>query len=83
MITIYAKNNCGWCTKAKETAEEYGLKYEYKNVEDNFEYMMELSERKPDVKTMPQIWWHDRHIGGYTEFAKEIEDTRSYGDGQV
>ena len=29
----------------------------------------------PKTKTVPQIWWHGRHIGGYNEFAGEVQDT--------
>jgi len=31
MIVIYGKDNCHWCQEAKKLAEQYGLKYQYKN----------------------------------------------------
>jgi glutaredoxin 1 len=84
MITIYAKNNCKWCTLAKDLAESRGLSYEYRNVDDNFQFLLELSSLKPDVKTLPQIWWNDKHVGGYTDFAAEIENTMGdYGNGKI
>lgn len=84
MITIYAKNGCGWCTKAKELVETLELKYEYLNVDEDFSYLMELSELNPNVKTLPQIWWDDRYIGGYTDLAQEIENTiGGFGDGKI
>jgi glutaredoxin len=46
--------------------------------------MLELSTLKPDVKTLPQIWWDNRYIGGYTDFAAEIENTMgNYGNGKI
>jgi glutaredoxin len=33
----------------------------------------------PNHKTIPQIWWHGIHIGGYDNFAREVENTRSFG----
>ena len=27
MLTIYGKNNCDYCTKAKELAEQYNLNH--------------------------------------------------------
>ena len=42
-----------------------------------------FSEQFPEAKTVPQITWYERHLGGYFEFAKEVEETRNYGDGQV
>jgi len=28
----------------------------------------------PNAKTMPQIWLDDKHIGGYYELVKSLED---------
>lgn len=81
MLVIYGKSNCGYCTKAKALAEQYNIVHEYKNT-DQFEQMQELFEKKSNVKTLPQIWWHDKYIGGYTEFAAEVENTMgNYGQG--
>jgi hypothetical protein len=38
-----------------------------------------MYDLKPDAETVPQIWWHDNYIGGYNEFATEIENTRNFG----
>lgn len=82
MITIYGKENCPWCVKAKTLAETYQLKYEYKNAEDPL-VLAELKLAKPDVRSVPQIWWYGRHIGGYKEFSVEVENTKNdYGQGQ-
>ena len=36
----------------------------------------------PNAKTVPQIWWNDKHIGGFSELAEEIDNTRGgFGDG--
>ena len=74
MITIYGNELCGWCRKAKKLAEQYELKYEWKDtdIQDNHNQLKLL---KPDSKTIPQIWWHDSYIGGYEDFAREVENT--------
>jgi len=82
MITIYGKSACPWCDRAKDLAERYELEYEYKSV-DNETYLTELREVVPGAKTVPQIIWNGNVIGGYNDFATEIENTRNYGDGQV
>lgn len=82
MIEIYSKPSCAWCVKAKEMADQYKLDYVEKNI-DTAQNLNELLLRVPDVKTIPQIFWNDRYIGGYTEFANEIENTiGGYGEGQ-
>ena len=78
MIVIYGKSSCSWCDKAKDLAKQYSLDYEYRSV-DHDHYKQQLKAMMPDVKTVPQIWWHGKHIGGYEQFATEIENTRSFG----
>lgn len=83
MITIYGNERCGWCRKAKNLAEQYELKYEWLDTDEGG-VMDGLRVRIPDVKTIPQIWWHDRHIGGYTELLSEIQNTiGNYGQGTI
>lgn len=74
MVTIYGGPRCEWCKRAVALAQNYQLEYEYFSV-DVPEYKAKLKELKPDTKTIPQIWWHERHIGGHDEFAFEIENT--------
>lgn len=74
MIEIYGKDDCYYCQEAKKVADQYNLKYTFKNTLHG-DYRAEMFERYPEAKTVPQIWWDGRHIGGYTEFAREIENT--------
>jgi glutaredoxin 3 len=73
-LTIYGKVNCPWCKDAKTLAEKYNIPYEYVNV-GYTDGLKELMERVPDATSVPQIFWHDRYIGGYPELAREIENT--------
>jgi len=82
-VVIYGKDNCSWCEKAVDTAYQYGIEYEYRNVMHNDEWMAELLEAYPKCKTVPQIFWYGRHVGGYEDFLSEIENTRNYGDGKI
>lgn len=84
MITIYGSKTCSWCEKAKKLADTFSLKYDYIDVSDP-DKMAELKAKKPDVKTIPQIWWFENYIGGYEQFAKEVENTLggTYGQGKV
>lgn len=79
MITIYGKKSCPWCVKAVKLAETYEFKYTYIDIEEG-NNREKLLEKLPDLKTVPQIWWHQRHLGGYENFSKEIEKTSTYGD---
>jgi glutaredoxin len=84
MIEIYGTTACKWCKAAVALAEAQGLRFEYRNMDLNEQFYIELKSRKPDFKTVPQIWWHGQYIGGYSDFAQEIENTSGgYGDGKV
>lgn len=78
MVIIYGKENCPWCIKAKNLAEQYKLKYEYLDIGIPAQREA-LFSKFPEAKTVPQIWWNDRHIGGYEDFASEIENTITPG----
>lgn len=81
MIEIYGRDNCTFCMLAKELCELNQLPYEYKDV-TNVDIEQELLDRTLGFKTVPQIYWHNRYIGGYTDFARELENTRNFGQDQ-
>jgi glutaredoxin len=79
MIIIYGMEDCKYCKRAVALAISYNLKYEYRDAQEWKEMFL---ENFPNAKTVPQIIWDDRRIGGYTEFASEVENTiGGYGDG--
>lgn len=80
MLIIYGHERCGWCKKAKALADQYNLEYEYRDT-DNMENLNTLKTDFPNVKSVPQIWWNEKHVGGYEDFAAEIENTiGGFGD---
>lgn len=82
MIEIYGTEICSFCLRAKRLADQYQMKYVWKDVHEK-EVSEELRKRIGDYSTIPQIFWNDRHVGGYSEFVLEIENTTGgYGEGQ-
>lgn len=80
MITIYGYPGCGWCLRAKRLAERYNLEYEWKDTEVQ-ENLNEMKLKLPSAGTVPQIFWHGKYIGGYENFATEVESTiGGYGE---
>ena len=70
---MYTQDLCGYCTAASREFENKGWEYTGRNIkhEDN---KKELLEKLPDVKTVPQIWINDEHIGGYDDLMKWLEN---------
>jgi glutaredoxin len=82
MIEIYGKNNCSYCQKAKQVCQEYKLSFTYYTIEDE-KFLTEFMELFPNAKTVPQIMWDGKLIGGYNELTIEIENLGlgNYGQG--
>ena len=82
MIVIYGDTNCAWCDRAKKLCEAYLLDFEYKLIRDPG-VMDELQERVANTRTVPQIFWNDKHVGGFEELVTEIEDTQNFGQESI
>lgn len=68
-FTIYGKPDCPFCDQAKGLAESEGFDYEYRDVMADPDARSDLMHRLPGIRTVPQIFYGDKHVGGYTEFA--------------
>lgn len=84
MIEIYGTASCAWCERAKKLCDENNLKYTYKaidDIKDGITFMEEFVLKVPGAKTVPQIFWNGKYIGGHNDLAIEIENTREFGQG--
>lgn len=72
-ITIFGRAGCGYCTRAVQLCQSLALNYRYVDIhaEGISKQDLEKTIGKP-VLTVPQIFSGQRHIGGYTEFAREV-----------
>ena len=75
-IVIYSKNNCQYCTKAKNLVKNLGLEYEELSFEKDFsgdvEKLVEHVGKK--VRTMPQIKIDGILVGGYNQLVEYFTD---------
>ena len=75
MIVIYSKENCIYCTKAKDLVKKLGLEYEEKMFGKDFNSPEELYEAVgKKVRTMPQIMIDNQLIGGYNQLVEHFAD---------
>jgi len=74
-ITIYSKNNCVYCTKAKNLVKNLGLDYTEKSLEKDFngDPGKMLEDIGKQVRQMPQIKIDDELIGGYNQLVEHFE----------
>ena len=72
-ITIYSKNNCVYCTKAKNLVKNLGLDYTEKRLEEFESVDKMLEDIGKNVRQMPQIKIDDELIGGYNQLVEYFE----------
>ena len=84
MFEVYSKPNCSFCTKAKQLLTNKGEEFKVidiaeGSIEDQtlarellINRVIETTGELP--KTMPQIFYGDQYVGGYTELAKMLEN---------
>lgn len=70
MFKIFTKDNCSWCTKAKEILKENNIEYKEHNIDEDYTSKMVLKALR--LKTVPQIWNDDLHLGGYRQLESWI-----------
>jgi glutaredoxin len=75
-ITVYSKNNCVFCTKAKALLKNLGLEYEEKSFEKDFDSDPSklIEDIGKNVRTMPQIKIDGELIGGYNQLVEHFAD---------
>lgn len=75
-ITIFGREGCGFCVRAKELCELKDLDYRYIDIhkENISKADLEKTVGKP-VETVPQVFCGQDHIGGFTELAAFIDQT--------
>ena len=62
-VTIYSKFYCPYCARAKALLDRKGVTYTEIEVAHDPELQAEMIERS-QRRTVPQIFFGDRHIGG-------------------
>ena len=65
-ITIYTTTICPYCARAKALLKRKGLTYEEINAEDE-KVRAEMIKKSGGMRTVPQIFVGDQHIGGSDE----------------
>jgi glutaredoxin 3 len=68
-ILLYTTQFCGYCRAAKNLLSAKGLEFEEIDVGFDADKRVEMVERAGGLRTVPQIFIHGRHVGGYDELA--------------
>ncbi|WP_350335419.1 glutaredoxin 3 [Coralliovum pocilloporae] len=66
-VTIYTRQFCGYCSRAKKLLEKKGAKYKEHDATYSPALKAEMVKKANGKKTFPQIFIGDKHVGGCDE----------------
>lgn len=64
-VTVYTTDYCPYCVKAKDLLKEKGIDFSEIDVTGDDKARDKLVKMANGMKTVPQIFINDTHIGGY------------------
>jgi glutaredoxin 3 len=62
-VTIYTRDLCGFCARAKSLLQSKGVAFTEYNATENPDYRQEMMD-KSGRNTFPQIFIGEDHVGG-------------------
>jgi glutaredoxin 3 len=65
-VTVYTKDHCPYCVRAKRLLDKKGIAFEEVNVEGRDELRVWLVEATGQ-RTVPQVFVDGRALGGFTD----------------
>ena len=68
-ITIYGKDNCTYCTMAKNLAESKGAEVRYLSMGKDYTAQNFMAEF-PGARTFPQVVFNGTKVGGYAALVE-------------
>ena len=66
-ILIYTGPSCNFCEAAKRLLERNKLKFSEIDVSSDKKIRDEMLKKSNGQRTIPQIFFGNHHVGGYTE----------------
>ena len=69
-IKIYTTKTCGYCFLAKKLLERNNYTYTEIDVSDREDIRQEMTKLSNGLRTVPQIFIGEKHIGGFAELNK-------------
>ena len=76
-ITVFSIIGCPFCIRTKGKLEDMGLPFLDINL-DKFKGARQLMVEKTGRKTVPQIFFNDKHVGGWSNFNGLVSSSLYY-----
>jgi len=63
-VEVYSGDYCPYCSRAKALLKQRDIEFTEYNVQNEPKRRQEMATRALGVRTIPQIFINDRHVGG-------------------
>jgi glutaredoxin 3 len=73
--TLYSKDSCSFCIRAKMLLEQNGVDYEYVDLTGDLDGQVELAKRTGRM-TMPLVFAGEELIGGFEDLVLALRNPR-------
>lgn len=71
-VIVWSKDGCGYCDMAKKLLAQKGVTFEERNITGGVWTKDDLINAVPTARTVPQIFFGNECIGGYTELKARL-----------
>ena len=78
-VKMYSGPNCAFCDAAKRLLTRNNIPFNEINIALDPEKRDEMLKKSNGMRTIPQIFFNDEHIGGYVE-VRELEKEKKLLD---
>jgi glutaredoxin 3 len=68
-VEVFSKSWCPYCHRAKALLEHKGQEFDEIDVEEEAARVSEMVERSGGLRSVPQIFIDDVHVGGFDDLA--------------
>ena len=72
IYTVYSKKNCSYCVRAVHLIENQGCEVQVKKIDEVNEYLLEMRNLAPSMRTMPVVLKGNNLIGGYSDLVNHF-----------
>lgn len=69
---VWGQPSCVYCDRAKALLTKKGMTYEYRELGTEGNTKEELFRLAPNIRSVPQIFFGNVHVGGYNELVKYL-----------
>jgi glutaredoxin len=70
---VWSKNNCVYCTKAKDYLKRKDIQVEERNVQSGDWTMTQMQEAIPNARAFPQIFIDGKYVGSYDKMMSYVQ----------